>query len=141
MLQVSKKYLEIYEEYLNFGPTFCSKNSVVGEADCQLFFPPDYDVPEAEEQVVETKKRRRRVRKEKPAAVSQEAVTESTVISEMEAAEEGGGGEEDENMEEKGSLVDEEEENEEGPSSIGADKATSPMMSPKIEPRDSVQET
>lgn len=137
MVQVSKKYLEIYDEYRNYGPTFCSKNSVVGEAECKLFFPPDYDLPEAEELVVETKRRRRKVRKEKVAAVSQEAAAESTVISEMGAVEEGVGGEEEENVEEeKGSLVDDEEENEDGPSSIGADKATSPMMSPKIETKD-----
>lgn len=133
MVQVSKKYLEIYEEYRNFGPTFCSKNSVVGEAECRLFFPPDYDAPEAGELVVETKRRRRRVRKEKVVAAFQEAAAESTAVSEMGAVEEGGGGEEEEeNVEEEN--VDEEEENEEG--SIGADKATSPMMSPKLETRD-----
>lgn len=137
IVQISKKFFEIYEEYKNFGPTFCSKNSVVGEEDCRRFFPPDYDVPEESEQVVETKKKRRRARKEKPAIPSQETALENIAVSEVEAVEE----EElnDAEMVEKESLVDEDEENEEAGSSIGADKATSPMASPIIEASDSVQ--
>lgn len=71
-MQVSKQESEAIKEFMDLGPSYVSSNAVVGEKDCHILFPDNYDSPE--EELIETKKRtQKRKSKKNPANVQNAA--------------------------------------------------------------------
>jgi hypothetical protein len=72
MMKVAKKRSDIATRLEAMGPCYVSKNTIDGKTDSDKIFPPDYNVPEEEEQENDScengskkKKKKRRKKREK----------------------------------------------------------------------------
>lgn len=92
------------------GPTYVSPNTVVGDKECAIFFPEDYEEPEPE--IIEEVKKKHKKR----GRGSKTSVTSTTASKTSQESSEGQTGNTDEGLEEvlEEGVEDEEEEEEEG---------------------------
>ncbi|XP_030752429.1 uncharacterized protein LOC115879656 isoform X2 [Sitophilus oryzae] len=147
VIQLAKINPDAFGEFEELGPSYMSRDVDIGELDCKYFFPPGYNVPEAEIITYLKKKSRKKGRgnrtKAQPDQVDDQALsvrtetdTSGTIdINAEETGEEVGAtddvnNESEEEEDADGSKDDEDEEdgnkeNEEGID--GVDKATSPV--------------
>lgn len=72
MLKIAKKRSAIVSRLMQMGPCYVSKNTIDGKTDCDRIFPPEYNVPEEEEQENDScengskkKKKKRRKKRDK----------------------------------------------------------------------------
>ncbi|GLV37853.1 uncharacterized protein CBL_06445 [Carabus blaptoides fortunei] len=81
ILQVSRKHSEPVLSYSLLGPTYVSPNTVVGDKECAIFFPEDYEEPEPEiiEEVKKKQKKRGRGSKTSVTSITASKTSEESI--------------------------------------------------------------
>ncbi|KAK9872264.1 hypothetical protein WA026_017065 [Henosepilachna vigintioctopunctata] len=141
IFQISKEHEECFKLFMEQCPSYRSADVEIGEQDCRILFPPGYDAPPKEENVIIKKSKRKKAKIIHQVTVNQdgEEVIETMVTDKIttESAEEDkredkeDDGEENDNEEEEEYEEDDEDDlnvDEAEEINIEAEKATSPMQ-------------